>query len=104
MTKKKILLADDHVVVRKGLRFVLDREPDMEVVCEARDFGHVLRDFGSCHPDVVLVDLQQPQGEGLRAVRALHKLYPTLPLVVLTMYPGQAVAINCRSAIARPGL
>lgn len=92
----RVMIVADHPIMSDGLRFVFAREPDMEVVCEARELNQVLRDFAMCHPDAVLVDLQLPQGEGMRAVRALRKLSPALPIVVLTMYPDEVMAIKCR--------
>jgi DNA-binding NarL/FixJ family response regulator len=90
------MIVADQPIMSDGLRLVFEREPDMEVVCETRELRQVLRDFATCHPDTVLVDLQLPQGEGMRAVRALRKLSPALPIVVLTMYPGEAMAIKSR--------
>jgi two-component system, NarL family, response regulator DevR len=92
----RVMIVANHPIMSDGLRLVFQREPDMEVVCEARDLEPALRDFESSCPDLVVVDLQLPEGEGLRAVRALRKLSPSLPMVVLTMYPEQAVVIKCR--------
>jgi DNA-binding NarL/FixJ family response regulator len=92
----RVMIVSNHPIMSDGLRLVFQREPDMEVVCETRELEQVLRDFESCYPDLVLLNLELPEGEGLRAVRALRELSPGLAMVVLTMYPGQAVAITCR--------
>ena len=99
----RVMIVANHPIMSDGLRLVLQREPDMEVVCAARDLEQGLRDFESSYPDLVVVDLQLPQGEGLRAVRALRNLSPGLPMVVLTMYPGQAVVIESKGVYAMSG-
>ena len=68
----------------------VQREPDMELVCEAADEAEAIQRFRSCRPDVVLIDLQLPYGSGPRAIEAIHKLSARSPIVVLTTFPGDA--------------
>jgi DNA-binding NarL/FixJ family response regulator len=90
MTRIKIILADDHVVVRKGLRSLINQEPDMTVVAEA-DNGLQLLDFvEKLQPDVVLVDLKMPVLNGIDAAAQIHKRFPDTHTVILTMHADPA--------------
>lgn len=72
MRPLRILLADDHSVVRAGLRALLEAQPDLEVVGEARDGGEVLAQVGRAAPDVVVLDLSMPGLSGLETARRLR--------------------------------
>jgi len=82
------MIVNDHPIMRVGLRLAVQRESDMQVVCEAGDAAQAVLEFERCRPDVVLIDLQLPHGSGLRAIEAIHALSPTSPIVVLTTFPG----------------
>jgi DNA-binding NarL/FixJ family response regulator len=84
------MIVTDHPIMRDGLRLRVQQESDMYVVCEACDLPQTLRDFPPCRPDVVVIDLQRPSGAGLRAMNALRKLSPGMPLVVLESDSGIA--------------
>lgn len=84
----RILLVDDHDLIRKGLRHAFERDPHFEVVGEAGTATDGVRLAGALNPDVVIMDLRLPDGSGLSATRALRKSNPTLGIVVLTMYAG----------------
>jgi DNA-binding NarL/FixJ family response regulator len=84
----RILLVDDHDLIRKGLRHAFERDPQFEVVGEAGTANDGVRLAGALHPDVVIMDLRLPDGSGLSATRALRKASPTMGIVVLTMYAG----------------
>lgn len=88
--KIKILIADDHPVMRQGLRAMLEQESDMEVVGEAGDGAQAIAQFQLLRPDVTLIDLQMPTVDGLQAVAAIRSFTPDAVLVVLTTYPGDA--------------
>jgi DNA-binding NarL/FixJ family response regulator len=93
------MIVADHPIMIDGLRMTFARQMDMVVVCEATDTAQVVRDFELCRPDVTIVDLQRPVGEGWRAVRTLRERFPGCAMVVLTTYPGEAaVAGNGTSA------
>ena len=90
----RVMIVADHPIMLDGLRLAFARETDMQVVCEATDVFQVVQDFTFCQPDVTIIDLQLPHGEGLRAVRRLRKIAAAAPIVVLTTYPGEAAAVS----------
>jgi two-component system, NarL family, response regulator LiaR len=80
----RVLVVDDHAVVRQGLRFLLAQEPDVEVVGESRDGAHALADVRALEPDVVLLDLMMPPPDGLEVLDAIGRDHPAVCVVVLT--------------------
>ena len=88
----KVLLADDHSIVRAGLRRIVEESGDMEVTAEASDGHEAIRLVEKNTPDVVVVDLSMPGLDGLEVISRLHHLKPDLPVLVLTMHEeGQYV-------------
>ena len=87
-TRTKVLLVDDHDLIRKGLRHAFERDRNFEVVGEAGTAAEAVRQAGALQPDVVIMDLRLPDGSGLEATRALRKSSQTMGIVVLTMYAG----------------
>jgi DNA-binding NarL/FixJ family response regulator len=81
-----ILIANDHAVVREGLRAVLGSEPDMEVVGEAATSKEVVERAAELRPDVILMDIQMPQINGVEATRRTLNANPDIGVVVLTMF------------------
>jgi NarL family two-component system response regulator LiaR len=86
----RLLLVDDHAVVREGLRAFLRLQPDLEVCGEAADGASAVELAASLHPDVVLLDLLMPHGDGLGALRAVRQLAPDARVLVLTSYADDA--------------
>lgn len=82
----RILLVDDHQVVRDGLRHMLESEPDMEVVGEAADAREALPQMELLCPDVILMDIQMPGTDGLELTRQLKAEYPYCNVIMLTLY------------------
>ena len=82
----KVLIADDHPVVREGLAAMLAREPDIEVVGEARDGQEAMEQVAELAPDVVLMDLQMPRLGGVDAIRRLRAEQPAVRAIILTTY------------------
>jgi DNA-binding NarL/FixJ family response regulator len=85
-----VLIADDHPVMRGGLRAAIDQEPDMEVVAEGADGAEAISLFRELLPDVTLLDLQMPNVDGLEAIATIRREFPAAVIVVLTTYPGDA--------------
>ncbi len=83
----RVLVVDDHAVVRQGLRFLLAQEKGIEVVGDSPDGAHALADVHALEPDVVLLDLIMPPPDGLEVLTAIHRDHPTIGVVVLTSSP-----------------
>jgi DNA-binding NarL/FixJ family response regulator len=90
----RILIADDHPIMRAGLRSALDRECDMKVIGEAADGAEAIEHCRELKPDLVIMDLQMPRIDGIQAIKAIHEQDPCVRIVVLTTYPGDA-RIDC---------
>jgi two-component system, NarL family, response regulator LiaR len=90
----RVLIVDDHQVVREGLRFVLEQEPDVEVVGEAGDGRAALEAIRTLSPDVVLLDMMMPVLDGKRVLDALRAQEAGPAVVVLTSYAGDDEAID----------
>ncbi|HZB36064.1 MAG TPA: response regulator transcription factor [Gaiellaceae bacterium] len=87
--KTRILLADDHAVVRKGLRLVIDAEPDLEVVAEAGDGDEAVELALSEDVDLAILDVSMPRLTGLQAARELSQRRPALRILILSMYDNE---------------
>ncbi|MEA2300854.1 MAG: two-component system, NarL family, response regulator NreC [Solirubrobacteraceae bacterium] len=93
----RIVVADDHPVVRRGLRLILDAEPDLEVVADAGNVDDARRYVRGHHPNVLVLDLNMPGGSSLEAIPGMRAEFPETGIVVLTMeqettYARQALA------------
>jgi NarL family two-component system response regulator LiaR len=82
----RIVLVDDHAVVRGGLRFLLEQQPDMEVIGEGKDGAQGVALVTNLLPDVVLLDLLMPRMDGITAVREMKRLTPHTRIIILTSY------------------
>jgi NarL family two-component system response regulator YdfI len=82
----KILIADDHLIIRQGLRLILETEGDLELVGEASDGAEALELCARLHPDVVLMDLRMPGMDGLTAIEKLRGTQPEIAVVILTTF------------------
>lgn len=90
MPRLRILLADDHTVVRQGLRKVLEERPDWEVVAEAGDGREAVRLAEQQKPDVAIIDVAMPLLNGIETTRQIIKRVPSTRVLVLTMYADEA--------------
>ena len=97
----RILVADDHAVVREGLRAVLGSEPDMEVVGEAATGKEVLERAAELRPNVILMDIQMPGINGIEATRRILDASPKVGVVVLTMFEDDESVFSAMRAGAR---
>ncbi len=82
----RVLIADDHAIVRKGIRALLATEPDIEVVGEAGDGLEAVDQAGALHPDVILMDLVMPKLDGIEATRRITAQQPQARVLVLTSF------------------
>ena len=87
--KTRILLADDHAMVRRGLRLVLDSEPDLEVVGEAEDGASAIELCMREEVDLAVLDVTMPRMTGLQAARELHRRAPELRILILSMHDNE---------------
>ncbi len=94
----RIVIADDHAVVRSGLRLLLEAEPDFEVVAEAGDVEAARRYVRGHHPGVLVLDLNMPGGSSLDAIPVLRNEAPETQIVILTMQEEPAFARQALSA------
>ncbi|WP_328299211.1 response regulator transcription factor [Streptomyces sp. NBC_00435] len=85
----RILLADDHTLVRRGVRLILDAEPDLTVVAEAADGAEAVAQARSLDIDLAVLDIAMPRQTGLQAARELARLQPGLRILMLTMYDNE---------------
>lgn len=86
----RLLIVDDHAVVRQGLRFLLQQQPDIEVIGEAADGSEAIDVVREQVPAVVLLDLLMPKTDGLTALRAIKQISPATQVVILTSHHGEA--------------
>lgn len=84
----RILIADDHFIVRIGLKGVLNMQPDMQVVAEAEDGPEAIRRFREHRPDVSLVDLRMPGMSGTEAIAAIRAEFPDARLIAVSAFEG----------------
>lgn len=86
--KIRILIADDHFIVRMGLTALVNMEPDMEVIGEAANGAQAVDIFGKLNPDLVLMDLRMPVKDGIEATAEIRNKFPTARILMLTTYDG----------------
>lgn len=89
MAETRIMLADDHALVRRGVRLILDNEPDLTVVGEASDGAEAIEMARELEPDLAILDIAMPRLTGLQAARELSRLQPDLRILILTMYDNE---------------
>jgi two-component system response regulator NreC len=84
--KIRILLADDHTILRAGLKMMLNAQPDMEVVGEAQDGRQAIEETHKLQPDIVLMDITMPDLNGIEATRQIKRIVPDVKILMLTMH------------------
>jgi DNA-binding NarL/FixJ family response regulator len=83
----KIIIADDHPLIRQGLRVVIEAQPDMELVAEASNGEQAIQQALALKPDIVIMDLQMPVKDGLAATREIAQTNPQVQVLILTSFP-----------------
>ena len=101
MAPIRILIADDHLIIRQGLRLILETEKDFKLVGEASDGAEALRLSAERHPDVVLMDLRMPGMDGLTAIERLRVEQPDVAVVILTTFNEDELMLRGLQAGAR---
>ena len=101
MAKIRVLIVDDHAIVRAGLRMLINPQPDMEVVGEVADGHEALRQAREANPDVLTLDLTMPGGGGLKTLEGLRQACPQTRVLVLTMHEDPSYL---RAVLAAGGL
>jgi two-component system response regulator NreC len=97
----RVLLADDHGIVRKGLRSTIESEPGYEVVAEASNGREAVRLSQQLKPDIAIMDIAMPQLNGIDAAEQIHKLSPNTRVIILSMHSDESYVIRVLAAQAR---
>jgi DNA-binding NarL/FixJ family response regulator len=97
----RILSADDHVLVRKGIAAILASQPDLSLVAEASNGYEAVEEFRSHRPDITLMDLQMPEMNGLDAMIAIRSEFPDARIIMLTTYAGDVQVLRAMKVGAR---
>jgi DNA-binding NarL/FixJ family response regulator len=102
MSKRiRVLVVDDHPILRQGLAAIFANEPDLELVAEAANGVEALEQFRKLRPDITLLDIQMPEMNGVDCIKALRSEFPDARVIVLTTYEGDVLAQRALKAGAR---
>ncbi len=101
MNKLRVLLADDHIVMRSGLRALLERQANLEVVGECENGRETVELAASLRPDVVVMDVGMPLLNGIEATKAIVSKHPTTAVVILSMHADESYVMRALKAGAR---
>jgi DNA-binding NarL/FixJ family response regulator len=97
----RILVVDDHPLLRGGIAALIEGEPDMELVAQAASGREGIEQFRTHNPDITLMDLQMPDKNGIEAIGAIRQFSPEARIIVLTTYSGDVQVIRAMEAGAR---
>jgi DNA-binding NarL/FixJ family response regulator len=97
----RVMVVDDHPLIREGIAVLLSGEPDLELIAQAGDGHAALRVFRAQRPDVTLIDLQMPELSGLDVIGAIRREFPDARILVLTTSAGDAQVLRALKAGAR---
>ncbi len=98
MEKITVLLAEDHTIVREGLRSLLEKEIGIEVVGEAEDGREAIKKAEALQPDIAVMDITMPGLNGLEATRQLKKSFPEMKIIILTMHANEEYVLHSLQA------
>ncbi len=94
----KIFVADDHALIREGIKKILRDEPDFQVVGDAGNGAELLSKIGALPVDLLILDIMMPGQDGLEVLRQLRKRYPKLRIIILSLYPEETMAARAFKA------
>ena len=97
-TKRKIVIAEDHTILRAGLRALLSGQNDLEVIGEAGDGREAVRKIDTLQPDLLLIDLSMPKLNGIEAIREIKSRHPEIKIIVLTVHKSDEYIIAALKA------
>ena len=89
MSETRVLIVDDHAIVRRGIQMLLETDPSIQIVGEAQDCQDAVRKAKSLQPDVILMDLVMPHGGGIEAIEEIKRDSPNLKIIVLTTFADE---------------
>jgi len=101
VSRIRILLADDHTVMRRGLRFLLESQPDLTVVAEASDGREAVQQAETAQPDVAVLDIAMPNLSGIEAAQRITAQAPKVAIVMLSMHSDEGYVLRALKAGAR---
>jgi two-component system response regulator NreC len=101
MTPIRVLVADDHTIIRSGLRLLLEREPGFQVVAEASDGRQAVDLAEKERPDVVMLDVGMPNLNGIEAAKQIAAKLPNTKVIILSMHSDEAYVLKALRAGAR---
>jgi DNA-binding NarL/FixJ family response regulator len=93
-----VLIVDDHMIAREGLRSMLETSPDVKVIGEAHDGNEALEGVRSLEPDIVLMDYKMPGLDGLEATRRIKSDHPTVSIIMMSTYEDEAIVVDAMRA------
>ena len=99
--KRRVFLVDDHPTTREGLAAIINRQPDLEVCCEASCPAEAMSELSKCRPDLVVTDLTMPGRSGIEFIKDVQSLMPELPILALSMHDEMLYAERALRAGAR---
>ena len=97
-TRHRILVVDDHALIRESIRMMLSADPDLEIVGEAGSLGEAVSCVRALSPDLVLTDLSMPDTHGIEAVTELKFHFPRIPILVVSGHRESEIKSRCREA------
>lgn len=98
MEPYRIILADDHYLIRNGIKTMIAQEPGIEVIAEAADGQELMEILKEHRPDMVILDISMPQISGIEALKQIHELYPDIRVLILTMHDNAQYCSHAFSA------
>jgi len=95
--KKKIVIAEDHTILRAGLRALLSTQKNLEVIGEAGDGREAVRIVDNLEPDLLLIDLSMPKLNGMEAIKEIKSQHPSIKIIVLTVHKSDEYIVASMS-------